>query len=788
MSSVPVVRVALPTPLRRLFDYRAGPSGAAADAIGPGMRVLVPFGRQRLVGVAMEMAGSSELPDERLKPVLERLDPRPIFDPPTLALLGWAADYYHHPVGEVLAAALPKALRLGASFESREVRWTLTRAGLQAQAEGAPLRAPRQRQLLMALAQSDAQGPADPDESARTTGLTAAELDERLGSWRDAARALVARGWAVATEVVASEAPTAARHANRASATAPAAKPGLLDSSAPESIVVGPAPEPNEEQRIAIEKVCGSLGAFGGFVLHGVTGSGKTEVYLRVVERALRLGRSALVLVPEIGLTPQLVGRFRQRFAAPMAVLHSALTDHERLLAWREAFSGRARIVLGTRSAVFAPARDLGVIIVDEEHDTSFKQHEGGFRYSARDLAVVRAQRAGVPVVLGSATPALETLQNVTAGRYTRLVLTRRAAEAAPPRLSLIDLRSSAVRAGISTPAVQAIERHLGAGGQVLVFLNRRGYAPTLLCTACGWIAPCRDCDARLTVHLSTARLRCHHCGADTALPERCPQCGFAVKSVGQGTERIEETLAELFPSTPCIRLDRDVVKRRGDMEEAMRRMASGEARILVGTQMVTKGHDFPNVTLVVVLNADQGFFSTDFRAPERLAQTIVQVAGRAGRGQKAGEVLIQTEFPDHPLLLSLLADGYEGFARAALAERSQASWPPFSRLAAVRDSAKTAESALAFLTEAREAAEQIREDRGGGSGNRALGRAIRLLGPAPAAMAKRAARYHAQLLLESKDRAALHRFLDAWLPALECLPSARRVRWALDVDPIDIF
>ncbi|MGA7541099.1 MAG: primosomal protein N', partial [Steroidobacteraceae bacterium] len=596
------------------------------------------------------------------------------------------------------------------------------------------------------------------------SGLAAANLDAQLDSWRDAARALIARGWLVAIESTAAALP------------ASPAGPG------PAAVTVRAGPEPNEEQRHAIDGVCGSLGAFGGFVLHGVTGSGKTEVYLRVIERVLRLGRSALVLVPEIGLTPQLVGRFRQRFELPMAVLHSGLTDHERLLAWRDAFSGRARIVLGTRSAVFAPARDLGVIVVDEEHDASFKQHEGGFRYSARDLAVVRAQRSGVPVVLGSATPALETLQNVTVGRYTRLVLTRRAAEAVPPWISLLDLRSTVMRAGISTPAVQAIGRHLEGGGQVLVFLNRRGYAPTLLCTACGWIAPCRECDARLTVHLSAGRLRCHHCGADTALPTRCPQCGFAVKPVGQGTERIEETLATLFPGIPCIRLDRDVVRRRGDMEEAMRRMASGEARILVGTQMVTKGHDFPNVTLVVVLNADQGFFSTDFRAPERLAQTVVQVAGRAGRGEKPGEVLIQTEFPDHPLLLSLLDGGYDGFACTALAERRQASWPPFSRLAAVRDSARTAEAALAFLMQAREAAENLRAD-----GN-PWTRAVRLLGPAPAAMAKRAGRYHAQLLVESADRAALHRFLDAWLPLLESLASGRRVRWALDVDPIELF
>jgi primosomal protein N' (replication factor Y) (superfamily II helicase) len=764
MSSLPVVRVALPTPLRRLFDYRVAPPDAIAGAIAPGMRVRVPFGRQRLIGIAVQMAAASELPEERLKPVLERLDATPIFDPATLDLLGWAADYYHHPIGEVLAAALPKALRLGAAIEASELRWSLTAEGRAAWVRGEPRRAPRQRELLGVLAVAGPPGEA---------GLSAADLNAKSGSWRDPARALIARGWLV---VSATSGP--AEHAKPASAApAPGAADGAATSGAPSA-----APEPNAEQRLAIARVCESLGAFGGFVLQGVTGSGKTEVYLRIVERVLRLGRSALVLVPEIGLTPQLVGRFRRRFELPMAVLHSSLTDHERLLAWRDAFSGRARVVLGTRSAVFAPVPDLGVVIVDEEHDASFKQHEGGFRYSARDLAVVRARRSGVPVVLGSATPALETLQNVEAGRYTRLVLTRRAAEAAPPRISLLDLRSSAIHAGISTPAVRAIERHLGAGGQVLVFLNRRGYAPALLCTACGWLAPCRDCDARLTVHLAAGRLRCHHCGADTTLPARCPQCGFAVKPVGQGTERIEETLATLFPGIPCIRLDRDVVRRRGDMEEAMRRMASGEARILVGTQMVTKGHDFPNVTLVVVLNADRGFFSSDFRAPERLAQTIVQVAGRAGRGEKAGEVLIQTEFPDHPLLLSLLSGGYEGFARAALTERRQASWPPFSRLAAVRDSARTAEAALAFLREARESAEALR------AGGDRWARSVRLLGPAPAAMARRAARHHAQLLVESVERAALHRFLDAWLPVLESLPSVRRVRWALDVDPIDIF
>jgi primosomal protein N' (replication factor Y) len=697
--------------------------------------VRVPFGRQRLVGIVLEAASSSDLPNERLKPILEVLDPRPILDTAALGLLRWAADYYHHPIGEVISAALPKALRLGASSSNTEERWSATARGREAHQQGEPKRAPKQRKLLEFLVAND--------------GSTADALTEQVPNWRDAARPLVARGWIGSMEVSAE-----------------------IDDRPAGAQTSGPTL--TEGQRSAVELIGNSLNQYGTFVLHGVTGSGKTEVYLQLVERVLTQGRRALVLVPEIGLTPQLVGRFRERFGVPMAVLHSALTDHERLLAWREAFSGQARIVLGTRSAVFAPVSDLGIIIVDEEHDASFKQHEGGFRYSARDLAVVRAQRANVPVLLGSATPALETLNNVTGSRYVRLTLPRRADQAAPPRMALVDLRANAIHAGISTPAIQAMERHLKEDGQVLVFLNRRGYAPTLLCTACGWVAPCTECDARLTVHMSAGRLRCHHCGADGPLPTRCPQCGFAVKPVGQGTERIEETLATLFPGVSLARLDRDVVRKRADMEDVMRRMASGEARILVGTQMVTKGHDFPNVTLVVVLNADQGLFSTDFRAPERLAQTIVQVAGRAGRGIRPGEVLVQTEFPGHPLLLSLLSEGYDGFARAALEERAQAAWPPFSRLAALRDSAPTAVAALEFLTEARKLAKAPR--------------GVKLLGPVPAAMAKRAGRHHAQLLVESADRGALHRFLEGWLPEVEQLHSARRVRWALDVDPIELF
>ncbi|MGH8220617.1 MAG: primosomal protein N' [Steroidobacteraceae bacterium] len=734
-----ILRVALDVPLRRLFDYLPPDSGASAagSRLLPGVRIRVPFGRQRLIGLVMEIAAGTELPPERVRPALEALDAAPVMDEAALSLLRWAADYYHQPIGQAVAMALPKGLRLGAPAVPVERRWSATPEGLEALGRGQPARARPQKRLLALLAE-------------RVSGLTAEELASALPpGWREAARALVRRGWAACRmEAVALGAERArARH---------------------------PGPPLTPEQAQAVERISSSLGRFAAWVVHGVTGSGKTEVYMRAIEEVLEHGHRALVLVPEIGLTPQLVARFRDRFEARLAVMHSGLTDGERLAAWRQAFSGQAHIVLGTRSAAFAPVPSLGLVIVDEEHDASFKQHEGGFLYSARDLAVVRAQRAGVPIVLGSATPALETLHNAATHRYERLVLPNRAIQSVPPRVSLIDLRAHAVNAGLSTPATQAIERHLAEAGQVLVFLNRRGYAPTLLCTACGWIAPCRDCDARLTVHRAAKRLSCHHCGADAPLPERCPQCGFLVKPVGQGTERIEETLAQVFPGTPLARLDRDVVRHRGDMESVVARIASGDARILVGTQMVTKGHDFPNMTLVVVLNADQGLFSTDFRAPERLAQTLIQVAGRAGRASKPGEVLIQTEYPDHPLLVNLLAEGYEGFARTALAERAQAAWPPFSRLAAVRDSAESAEAALAFLEEARRIA-----------GKPAC---VKLLGPVPAAMAKRAGRFHAQLLVESAERGPLHQFLDSWVPTIEQLPSARRVHWALDVDPIELF
>ena len=741
-----IIRVALDTPLRRTFDYLRDPAAPAGVA---GQRVRVPFGRQEKIGLIVSIESHSELEKSKLKRISSYIDDSPTLDSALLALLRWAADYYHHPLGEVIATALPKLLREGAALHESRFAWVLTATGEAALRDGEPKRAPQQRALLERLGRD----------------LSGA-LEDDLADWprwRDHARSLRERGWIERRELPPLR------------ATDPFSKPPEALSHPTSDTPAVTAPQPTADQQAALDAVIASGDkGYRAWLLQGITGSGKTEVYLRLAERQLQAGRRVLILVPEIGLTPQLVGRFARRFAGiPLAVLHSGLTDTQRLEAWRRTQDGSARLVLGTRSAVFAPIPDLGMIVVDEEHDASFKQQEGGFRYSARDLALVRAQQLDIPILLGSATPSLESLHNVTLGRFQHLSLPRRAGNAQPPTLKLIDLRAEHVHAGLSTTAATTIEKHLADQGQVIVYINRRGYAPTLACTACGWVAPCLSCDARLTVYRQAARLRCHHCGADRELPRQCPQCGYAVKTVGQGTERIEESLAETFQGVGIARLDRDVVRRQDELEAVVSRIASGDARILVGTQMIAKGHDFPDVTLVVVLNADQGLFSTDFRAAERLAQTIVQVAGRAGRGDRRGEVLIQTEYPEHPLLRGLLDGGYEAFASAALTERESAAWPPFARLAALRASATQADWATDFLTAARRAAPKAN---------------IRLLGPAPAAMAKRAGRFHAQLLVESADRAALHRFLDRWVPAVEALPEVRRVRWALDVDPLELF
>ncbi len=733
-----ILLVALDMPLRRVFDYLppARMADAAASPPRAGVRVRVPFGRRQLIGILVGVADASRIPAEKLKPILEILDQDPVFDAVTFDLLRWAADYYHHPIGEVFAAALPASLREGQATQEQRQIWDLTVAGRRELAVPSDRRAPRQRALLKWLEERGSQ-----------------TIDEIASTFPAAlVRTAASRGWIAADTKPA--APAGRASAGRASA----GRPELTLTAA---------------QAEAVAAIVASLPRFAAHLLYGVTGSGKTEVYLRDIERAIAGGGQALVLVPEIALTPQLVDRFERRFQTGLAVLHSGLAGTQRRDAWRTAHSGQARIVIGTRSAVFASLPALALIIVDEEHDPSYKQQEG-FRYSARDLAVLRAQRAAVPIVLGSATPSLETLENVAQGRYTRISLPERAGAAKPPRMTLVDLRRHAGEHGISQPAIQAISQHLAAGGQIIVFLNRRGYAPSLFCNACGWVAPCAHCDARMTLHRRAGQLRCHHCGAQGPVPLTCGSCGHPLLPVGQGTERVEETLQRLFPEAPLARLDRDTAGFRGRMETVLARVHSGEARILVGTQMLTKGHHFPLVSLVVIMDADQGLFASDYRATERLAQTIIQVAGRAGRDVRAGEVLIQTEYPEHPLLLLLIRSGYEAFAAGALAQRREAGWPPYSRLALLRAEAKQCLRLEAFL----KAAAAL---------GAAPNSAVKVLGPASALLARRADHFRAHLLIEASGRIALQRFLGGWLRQVEALPVPSGLRWSIDVDPSEV-
>ncbi len=696
----------------------------------------VPFGRRRVVGVLVETRASSELPDAKLKTAIAVVDETPVFDAPLLELLRWAADYYRHPPGEVISAALPAPLRTGDSMLETTERWMLSAAARTGSLPALPARANRLRELADFL---------QTRESADAAGL--ATLSSR---WRDHVRELEKRGWVTRLRVAD---PPPPRLAVRA----------------------GPGPSPTPEQLAAIQAISAARGRHVSFLLHGVTGSGKTEVYLRAIEEVVARDEQALVLVPEIALTPQLVARFAARFDAPLAVLHSSLTDQERLRAWRAARSGSAPVVIGTRSAIFAPLARPGLIVVDEEHDSSYKQQEG-FRYSARDLALARAQRLAIPVLLGSATPSLESLERARAGKAVLLSLPNRTAGASQPQLHIIDLRRHAATQGIATPTVLAIKRHLDAGGQVLLYLNRRGYAPSLFCPACGWVAPCPRCDARLTVHQRERRLHCHHCGTEQRAPEICPTCGEAVKPVGQGTERIEETLAQFFPDVPLARIDRDAVRRRGALEAALDRVTSGEVRLLVGTQMLTKGHHFPDVSLVVVLNADQGLFGTDFRASERLAQTIVQVAGRAGPRRTARRSADTDRVPRAPAARAArewrLRRIRLGCARGARLAR----WPPFARIAVLRAEAARREAPIEFLDRAREIAAAL------------AGPGVEILGPASAPMERRAGHYRAQLLLHAASHGPLQRLFSRWLPAVEELPEARKVRWSLDVDPLELF
>ncbi|NGY06454.1 primosomal protein N' [Solimonas terrae] len=717
-----LVTVAVPVPLYRGFDYLL-PASLAAGA-RPGVRVRVPFGRRKLCGVIVRAPFERVDDSQDYRPLDAVLDDAPLLGAELLALCEWAAEYYRHPLGEVIAAALPGSLKHGdAAVLHRPQRWQLTPDGQQALAT-LPGRNRAQRSALEAL-QAGARG---------------------AGEWpvAPAIRArLVELGWVAS----------------------------VADDARQPAAVSDPLPL-TAAQQLALHELEGGEQGFRVSLLEGVTGSGKTELYLRRLQASLDAGRQALVLVPEISLTPQLAQRLRERLGDGVLSFHSGMSEGEREQAWLAAREGTTPVIVGTRSAIFVPFARLGLIVVDEEHDASYKQQDG-FRYSARDLAVVRAQRLKAELILGSATPSLESLHNAQAGRYRHVRLSERIHAQAPPRIDLLDVRKQTLAHGLAPPLLSALDRCLEAGDQALLFINRRGYAPILLCHACGWQAACAHCDARLTVHRGRSRLICHHCGAQQPLPRGCPSCGAAeLMPLGQGTERIEQALLNRYPRKRIERLDSDRLGRRHELQRLLDDVRARRVDVLVGTQILAKGHDFPNLSLVGIVSADQALYGADFRAIERMGQLVTQVAGRAGRAGQRGEVLLQTHEPDHPLLRLLVERGYAGLSAALLNERREARLPPFSHLALLRAEARDAAPPMHFLAAARELLLPLR--------------GLQVMEPIPSGMERRAGFVRAQLLVQAEQRSALQSALAAIVPRLTEL--ARGVRWSIDVDPADLF
>lgn len=732
MQSDRILHVALPLPLYQNFDYLA-PMDAGRQKIEAGVRARVSFGNRMLTGVVVGSSTHSDLAENKLKSVSELLDSEPVFDTNLLQLLFWAAEYYQQPLGEVLNTALPGLLRKGKYTQANTQ--SVYQLGNQVVAEGTFKRAPKQNKIYALLLQ-------------HPKGLTADELNEKLSHWRIAMRALLDKNY---IKKIQQE------------------KYTQLEQKSFDNNFL------NQEQKDAHSEITKQLDAFNPFLLDGVTGSGKTEVYLATANDVLKNNKQVLILVPEIGLTPQIVQRIESRLGVDVVLTHSNLNETKRAQTWLAAKTGKAKIIVGTRSAVFLSFKNLGLIIVDEEHDLSFKQHEG-FLYHARDVAMYRAKQISIPIILGSATPSLESQHNVTLGRYKKLILSQRAKKSKLPLVKLIDLRAKLISDGLSNELTQAIEKELAKNHQVLLFLNRRGFAPVILCQDCSWAAECSRCDARMTYYAKQNLIKCHHCFQQQATPELCASCGSKnLLFLGEGTQRVENKLKELFPNSKITRIDRDSTRKKDSLDEKLDAIHAGECQIIIGTQMLSKGHDFPGVTLVGVLNVDQGLFSSDFRATERLAQLLIQVAGRAGRTSKQGKVLIQTYQPEHPLLNCLLSQGYNEFSKQVLALRKSCALPPYTHMVLVRARAHQQNFSQQFLASIKNSIAQ------NNIGN------LNILGPIPSLIERKAGMYQNQLIIIASNRGLIQQQLNTWTQLIQQLPLAKRVRWDIEVDPLEM-
>ena len=726
-----IVRVALAVPLPRFFDYLY-PTDLTPIVGG---RVLVPFGSQKRVGIVVDLPASSDVAKEKLKPIIDVLDTESLFNSTTWDWLAWSANYYRAALGDVLFQALPVKLRNGESaVKNDRTFWRITQLGKQALESGELKRAKKQIEALNVLLTQDIEKGNNEISSAIWSALKGKDYVEEIIM------------------------PTEQKSWQQALGDNPLVN---LDNRL----------TLNKQQALAFSQLLFQEG-FNVWLLEGVTGSGKTEIYLQYIEEVLKKGKQVLVLVPEIGLTPQTVRRFQARFNVEIDVLHSNLNDTQRLNVWERARTGQSAIVIGTRSALFTQFSDLGLIILDEEHDGSFKQQDG-WRYHARDLGIVLAQKLNIPILLGSATPSLESVNNVQNGKYHHLVLSKRAGNATALRQFVIDLKHQRIQNGLSEPLLQRMQEHLEKGNQVLLFLNRRGFAPVLLCHECGWIDECHHCEKPYTYHQHQRVLRCHHCGAQKTVPMQCGHCGSThLVTTGLGTEQLEETLKARFPQYNIARIDRDSTARKGKLEGYLEDIQQGKSQILIGTQMLAKGHHFPNVTLVALVNVDNALFSLDFRAEERLAQLYVQVAGRSGRAEKQGEVVLQTHYPDHPLLTTLLEKGYQAFAEETLKLRHNMGLPPFSFQALFKAQCRHSEEAENALSQL---ASFFYEQKIEG---------LQVLGPIPAPFSKKAGQYRWQLLLQHVSRKQLQAALSRYSPELI---KSSQVRLILDVDPLDL-
>lgn len=737
-----VIKVAISSPIDSLFDYTPD-NGKNIEEYPIGSRVNIPFGSVNKIGIVVSYSNKSEIDFKKLKSIKSVIDSEPIIEEEFIELARWISEYYIHPLGDTLFNMLPNILRKGGSYDTyTKSFWRVSKKGLNLPLESMS-RSPKQKLLLEFLRDKNFNSQEISEINLITKGFNK-ELIKKL-SEKELIKKIEKFYYPKNTQ----------------------------------SLIDGKNQNLNlnltGEQKKSINIIKDKLNSFEVILLDGITGSGKTEIYFHIIKKILPLMKQVLVLIPEISLTPQTIQRFTERFPEKIAIFHSGLNDKERLLAWRACKDETAKIIIGTRSAIFTPLPKLGLIIIDEEHDSSYKQNDG-LHYSARDIGIIKAKNQNIPIILGTATPSIESYHNMIKKKYSHVILRKRAGNAKLPNIQICDIRNKELHHGFSEQAIHLIRNTLFDGKQVLVFINRRGYAPVLMCQDCGWNAMCPECDSRLTIHRKQKLLRCHHCNFHSKIMEKCNNCHSSnLVCLGQGTQRNAETLQNLFPKFPIIRIDRDTVKNKNYIEKYIRKINTGQPLILVGTQMLSKGHHFPRLSTVVILDIDQGLYNPDFRSEEKVLQLLTQVSGRAGRSEYEGNVLIQTYVPNNPYLSCWEKNGYHEAVFEILKNREFYELPPFTYMGILRADSKNPNEAREFLEKiTKQNKTNINEN-------------CQIIGPIPLIMEKKAGKHRAQIIIKSKNRRDLHKTLESFKILINSNKKNYRVRWSIDIDPIEV-